>query len=330
MKRRLMIFAALLAGLVYAGAAQAATATLSGTAAIEGDHAKIVSDYSDDPGNTANNAGAIAFTGTGVTTFDSIKTLSAEFNVTDDACLGGSPRFEIDFAGTTNNLFIYLGTHNAVTGQFDCTANTWISSGNLVVGNALRYDLTKFGGPFYGTFAQAKALVGALSVDEIRFVVDGGWAFGDKEQTVLLKTATINDSVFTFQQPAGLLNPAQACKALRAQVGATNFVNMWGTNANKRNAFGKCVSHMAKLQSQAVASAQNACKVKGKKGGEHKACVAANAKAQFNSKRSALTAAVTTCAAEKNANRSVFLTKYGKGNKRNAQAAFAACVRSKD
>jgi hypothetical protein len=327
MKRRLVIVAALVAGLVYAGAAQAATATLSGSAAIEGDHVKIVSNYSDDPANTGNNAGAVRFTGTGVTTFDSIKTLSAEFNVTDDACLGGSPRFEVDFAGTTNNLFVYLGTHNAVTGQFDCTANSWISSGNLVVGNAPRFDLTKFGGPFYGTHAQAKALVGALSVDEIRFVVDGGWAFADKEQTVLLRTATINDHVFTFKRPPGMLNPAQACKALRVQVGAMNFVNMWGTNANKRNAFGKCVSHMARLQSHAVGSAKDSCKAKGKKGGEHKACVVAKARAQFDARRAALAAAVTTCAAEKNANRSAFLAKYGK---RNIKAAFATCVRSKD
>ena len=47
---------------------------------------------------------------------------------------------------------------------------------------------------------------------------------------------------------------------LRDRVGTTNFVQAWGTNSNKRNAFGKCVSHMAKMQSQYVKSAQHSRK----------------------------------------------------------------------
>ena len=328
MKRILVLAAALVGTLVYAGAAQAATATLSGSAVVEGDHVKIVSDFSDV--STANDAGAVSFTDTGVTTFNSITTLSAEFNVTDDACLGGAPRFTIDFAATTNNVHVYLGTHNPATGQFDCAPNTWISSGNLIGVVEPRYDLTQFGGPFYGTYAQAQALVGGLTVDQILFAVDGGWAFTatDKEQTVLLRTATINTSVFTFQEPPSMLNPAQACRALRASIGETNFVNMWGRNTNKRNAFGKCVSHMAKLQNQATAAAQTACQ--DTSGEAHKLCVATKAKARFNAKRAALKAAVNTCAAAKNANLSAFLATYGQGNKKNVKAAFAACVRSKD
>jgi hypothetical protein len=332
MKRILVLVAVVVGALAYAGVAQAATATLSGTAVVEGDHVKMVSDFSDDPANTANNFGAVSFTDTGVTTFNSITTLSAEFNVTEDACLGGSPRFTIDFAATTNNVHIYLGTHNPATGQFDCAPNTWISSGNLIGVVEPRYDLTQFGGPFYGTYAQAQALVGGLTVDQIIFAVDGGWAFTatDKEQTVLLRTATVNTSVFTWPvvEPPTMLNPAQACRALRAQVGETNFVNTWGTNTNKRNAFGKCVSHMAKLQNQATAAAQTACQ--NTTGEAHKLCVATKAKARFNAKRAALTAAVNTCAAAKNANLSAFLATWGKGNQKNVKAAFAACVRSKD
>src|SRR6188508_920853 len=132
MKRLSILIAVMAVGLVVSGIAQAQTATLSGTATVEGDHVRLVSDFSDDPANPANNAGAVTYTDTGVTTFNSLSTLSAEFNVTDDSCLGGSPRFELDFAGTTNNVFVYLGTYNPVTGTFDCAANTWISSGNLV------------------------------------------------------------------------------------------------------------------------------------------------------------------------------------------------------
>jgi hypothetical protein len=331
MKRILVLVAALVGTLVYTGAAQAATATLSGSAVVEADHVKIVSDFSDV--STANDAGAVSFTDTGVTTFNSITTLSAEFNVTDDACLGGSPRFEVDFAGTDNNLFIYLGTFNATTGQFDCVPNTWISSGNLIGVPETRYDTSKFsGGTFYDTYAHAQTLLGTMTVDAIRFVGDGGWIFTatDKEQTVLLRTATVNASVFTWPvvEPPSMLNPAQACRALRAQIGETNFVNMWGRNTNKRNAFGKCVSHMAKLQNQATAAAQTACR--NTTGDAHELCVATKAKARFNAKRAALKAAVSTCAAAKNANLSAFLATYGQGKKKNLKAAFAACVRSKD
>ena len=41
-------------------------------------------------------------------------------------------------------------------------------------------------------------------------------------------------------------NPARTCKAERAAVGVDAFNERYGTNANKRNAFGKCVSKHAK------------------------------------------------------------------------------------
>ena len=41
-------------------------------------------------------------------------------------------------------------------------------------------------------------------------------------------------------------NPAKACKAERARLGEQGFADAYGTNANKRNAFGKCVSRHAK------------------------------------------------------------------------------------
>ena len=40
-------------------------------------------------------------------------------------------------------------------------------------------------------------------------------------------------------------NAAKACKAERA-LGAQAFKDKYGTNANKANAFGKCVSQLAK------------------------------------------------------------------------------------
>ncbi|MEX1357303.1 MAG: hypothetical protein WD981_01630 [Gaiellaceae bacterium] len=320
----------LVCALAYAGVGQAATATLSGTAVVEGDHVKIVSDFSDT--NSANDSGTVSFTGTGVTDFNSLTTLSAEFNVTDDACLGGSPRFEVDFAGTDNNLFVYLGAYNATTGQFDCAPNTWISSGNLIgtPDTDKRYDTSKFaGGTFYDTYAHAKELLGTMAVESIRFVADGGWhpAFVDREQTVLLRRATVNQHVFRFGTEARMDNPARICKEMRAEMGQAAFTAMWGTNPNKRNAFGKCVSHHAKMQQQATAAAQNECK--GLRGQERRQCVATSATARFGARATALAAAAESCSAELRASRSAFLQKYGKGSKRNVKAAFSACVRSK-
>ena len=41
-------------------------------------------------------------------------------------------------------------------------------------------------------------------------------------------------------------NAAKACKAERATMGVEAFKNKYGTNANKANAFGKCVSGKSK------------------------------------------------------------------------------------
>jgi hypothetical protein len=43
-------------------------------------------------------------------------------------------------------------------------------------------------------------------------------------------------------------NAAKKCKAERASIGVEAFKNSYGTNHNKANAFGKCVSKLAKAQ----------------------------------------------------------------------------------
>ena len=55
------------------------------------------------------------------------------------------------------------------------------------------------------------------------------------------------------QAPA-TLNPAQQCKAESAKD-ADAFAQKYGTNANKRNAFGKCVSAVAKSKGDQSAAA---------------------------------------------------------------------------
>ena len=48
--------------------------------------------------------------------------------------------------------------------------------------------------------------------------------------------------------PADFKNAAQYCKAVRTSKGTEVFGTLYGKNANKKNAFGKCVSQTAKAK----------------------------------------------------------------------------------
>ena len=48
----------------------------------------------------------------------------------------------------------------------------------------------------------------------------------------------------------GTSNAAKQCKKERADMGVQSFANKYGTNHNKANAFGKCVSSKAKEQGE--------------------------------------------------------------------------------
>jgi hypothetical protein len=238
---------------VLTSAALAATGTPFGGATQSNGVLTLVSNTGDS--GSANDASGATFTGTGVTTFSSIATLSTEFNVTDDDCSGGSPRFQIQVQTPSGakNVFVYLGPAPSFTG---CSPNVWIASGNLVGTTDGRFDTSQVqAGTQVSTYAQALALVGSFQVTGISLVVDSGWAFADKEQTVMVRNVKINDS--TFFTPGGTnpgpgqgngSSPAQACKQLREDLGRDAFRAMFGTNHNGRNAFGKCVSKMARMK----------------------------------------------------------------------------------
>jgi hypothetical protein len=236
---------------LFATAALAATGTPFGGATTSNGVVTLVSNTGD--ADTANDASGAGFTGTGVTTFASIATLSTEFNVTDDDCSGGSPRFQIQVqtASGPKNVFVYLGPAPSFTG---CSANAWIASGNLIGSTDGRFDTSQVqAGTQVSTYAQALAVAGNLQVTGISLVVDSGWAFADKEQTVMVRNVKINDS--TFFVPGGNgngqgsgMSPGQACKQLRKDMGLDAFRAAFGTNHNGRNAFGKCVSRMGRMR----------------------------------------------------------------------------------
>jgi hypothetical protein len=246
---------------ILAPAALGATATPFGGAMVNDGMLTLVSNTGD-AGSTNDASGAV-FSDTGVTTFSSITQLSAEFNVTDDDCLSGSPRFQIRVdtpsAVDDKNVFVYLDPTPTASGG--CAANTWLSTGNLIGSTTNgQYDTSQIQpGTQVSTYAQALALVGTYPVTGISLVVDSGWAFADKEQTVQVRNVRVNASTFytgeTSPPANGGPNPAQACKKLRTDMGAMAFRLKYGTNKNGANAFGKCVSAMARMKNDSARAA---------------------------------------------------------------------------
>jgi hypothetical protein len=273
---RLVIFGLAVAALALPAQAFGADGvTLSGTATAQGDTVRLLSDFSDT--GTANDFGAIGVPVPSGATLSNLTMLSAEFNVTDDNCGGGSPRFQLTIGG--KNVFVYLGPAPSFN---TCPANTWLSSGNLVgTCDQCRVDTSQLiAGTQCTTWAAAVAALGSQPITAISLVVDGGWSQADKEQTVLVRTVRLNDKTFVTPRAPGAKNPAQLCRAERTRMGTAAFNELWGTNANARNAFGKCVSTMARARNagstqQQILDAVTTCRARGLRGAALGACVAA-------------------------------------------------------
>ena len=257
MRYLLALCAALAAGALAGPAMAAGTATPFGGATVVNGSLQLVSNTGTT--DATDDFSGVTLSGTGVTTFASITTLSTEFDVTDDDCKAGSPRFSVKLTtpSGSKNVFVYLGPSPSFTG---CTQNSWLSSGNLIGSTDARFDISQVvAGGQASTYAQALAAAGSYTVESISLVVDSGWAFADKEQTVLARNLKVNGDTFYVYPPAPTttdrMSPAQACVALRTQMGTSAFKLKYGTNANRANAFGKCVSVMARMKDDARSQA---------------------------------------------------------------------------
>jgi hypothetical protein len=178
--KRLITLLAILVMVAFVPSAGAVTGTLFGGATMQGNQVKLVSD-------TTTPSSGVNISDLGTLTFAQLTQLATKFNVTNDDCGAGSPRFQINVSTTsgTKNVFVYLGPSPNFTG---CTPNTLVDSGNLIGNNdACRFDTSQISpGTQCSTYAQARALVGSLPVTGIQLVVDSGFFFADKEQTVLV------------------------------------------------------------------------------------------------------------------------------------------------
>ena len=144
-------------------------------------------------------------------------------------------------------------------------------------------------------------------------------------------------------------NAARACKALRTSMGAAAFNRAFGANASDRNAYGKCVARLAKLEQQNIDSANSTCQAEqadatfaASHGGKTFAqfygtnengnnafgmCVSQKAKAKTETLEQQTVSAAKACKAEMKADPAVFRRKYGKS--RTLANAYGKCVSAK-
>jgi erythromycin esterase-like protein len=139
--------------------------------------------------------------------------------------------------------------------------------------------------------------------------------------------------------PSDYKNASKFCKALKADMGSTPFKQTYGTNENRSNAHGKCVSKHARTLDKVHASAVSQCRTErdadaaaftqkygtGKKGkNAFGRCVSKQSKELADEKQDEIVDAVKTCRTERAADRAAFAEKYGTNH--NNRNAFGKCV----
>jgi hypothetical protein len=66
----------------------------------------------------------------------------------------------------------------------------------------------------------------------------------------LVAAVVVPNAVAADPTPADFKNAAKYCKAVRESKGTEQFATLYGTNKNKKNAFGKCVSKTASAKAE--------------------------------------------------------------------------------
>lgn len=246
--KKIIFTSALVLALGAGTLAQAATSSLFGGATNQGGAIELVSNTGD--ATTTNDFSGINFALATSTTFASLSNLSTDYNVTDDNCMAGSPRFQITVNTSTTttslkNIFAYIGPEPSYS---TCTQNTWASSTNVLSGARFLDTSQLPGGTFYDTYAHALSAYGSYQVTSVQLVTDSGWAFSDMEQTVLVDNVMINGELFTFSTSTGTTTPPENGTTTPNQVRHENMdkcKNGGWVDLGFKNQ-GQCVSAAAK------------------------------------------------------------------------------------
>jgi hypothetical protein len=141
--------------------------------------------------------------------------------------------------------------------------------------------------------------------------------------------------------PPPTQNAAQLCRAERQAMGEQVFKMTYGTNANRSNAFGRCVSKKNREANAARTNASERCRAEREQLGEAAfnakygrnrndrnafgKCVSQHAQAEQQANQQATLRAARACRAERQSmGAAAFNAKYG--TNRNDRNAFGKCV----
>jgi hypothetical protein len=185
----------------------------------------------------------------------------------------------------------------------------------------------------------ATVIAGALSVLSLPAL-----AVADKPASNPHKPTSNHESVSSSPNSAN--SSSAQCRAERSALGEANFKNTYGTNANKSNAFGKCVSRQAALRATNEENASKRCRAEqtdpsfsathsgktfeqyyGTNRNGHNAfgkCVSRQAQERTADQQQARLNAAAKCRAEQRSDPTAFKVKYG--TNRNKSNAFGKCV----
>jgi hypothetical protein len=146
----------------------------------------------------------------------------------------------------------------------------------------------------------------------------------------------------TSPSPADKTTAAKQCSTEQTAIGAPAFKLLYGTNTNRSNALGKCVSKLAQRNEQDRSNAAAQCRTErsadpaafatkygtGKKhANAFGSCVSGKVKAAEANNEQATEKAAKACWTERQADPAAFKAKYGtSANKSNA---FGKCVSGK-
>jgi len=166
-----------------------------------------------------------------------------------------------------------------------------------------------------------------------------------EEDFMSIKHLTAAAAAFALAAPAlaaaadSTPSAESICRAERTQMGEAIFKATYGTNANKANAFGKCVSKKAPVAKSATQNASKACDAEealdpaafqnkygtGKnKKNAHGKCVSSKAKDKTDAVVKTDVNAAKKCKAERALDPAAFKAKYG--TNKNKSNAFGKCV----
>jgi hypothetical protein len=184
--------------------------------------------------------------------------------------------------------------------------------------------------------ASAQASCTAEQADPVAFAsLHGGKTFaqfygtGKNDKNALAKCASTKAQASSKAEQLARTNPSRSCRTLRTQAGVNAFALRFGTSSN---AFGKCVSWSASLQTQSENAAATTCRTAqtasattfassyGSNADAFGKCVSSNASTEAKAKLQATIVATTACTTERTANVAAFNSKYG---------SFKSCVAQK-